>query len=71
MLEPVLLVRATCQGASPQSASVPPTIFVKFPFLIGLPFRLEPEQATQVPLWTAVPQVVSRGGGQQANVTEI
>ena len=74
MLEPVPLVSATCQGASPQPASVPPTIFVKFPFLMGLPFFLDPEQATQVPPWAAVPQVrvfwgAGSGFGQHADVT--
>ena len=74
MLEPVPLVSATCQGASPQPASVPPTIFVKFPFLMGLPLFLDPEQATQVPPCAAVPQVRVFGGGgagsgQQADVT--
>ena len=68
MLEPVPLVNATCQGTSPQPACVPPTIFVKFPFLVDLPCW-EPEQAAQVPLRTTFPQV--RGGGQQAKVTEI
>ena len=74
MLVPVPLVSATCQGASPQPASVPPTIFVKFPFLMGLPFFLDPEQATQVPPWAAVPQVrvfwgAGSGFGQHADVT--
>ena len=30
MLEPVPVVRATCQGVSPKVAAVPPTIFVSF-----------------------------------------
>ena len=47
MLEDAREVRATCHGASPQPAFVPPTIFVKFPFLIKSSLLREPEQEVQ------------------------
>ena len=55
MFEPVPEVKATCQGASLHPAFVPPTIFVKFPFLIKSSLLREPEQGTQVPLWALPP----------------
>ena len=61
MLEPVPEVKATCQGASPALAFVPPTIFVKFPFLMSLSFLREPEHEMHLPL-RAVPQVEGGGG---------
>ena len=71
MLEDAREVRATCHGASPQPAFVPPTIFVKFPFLMSLSLLREPEQEMHLPLW-ALPQVFpTSGSGQQANITEI
>ena len=43
MLEDAREVRATCHGASPQPAFVPPTILVKLPFLIMPSLLREPE----------------------------
>ena len=69
--EPALEVSATCHGASPALAFVPPTILVKFPFLIKSSLFREPEQETQVPL-EALPQVSClEGGGLQPYVSEI
>ena len=61
--QPVLDVKATCHGASPALAFVPPTIFVKFPFLMSLSFLREPEHEMHLPL-RAVPQVEGGGGGR-------
>ena len=47
MLEETLEVRATCHGASPEPAFVPPTILVKFPFLIKSSLLRDPEQEVQ------------------------
>ena len=63
MSEPERVDKATCQGASPAFAFVPPTIFVKFPFLIRLSLLREPEQEMHLPLWAALQVLV--GGGQQ------
>ena len=46
MLELVLEDNATCHGASPQPAFVPPTIFVKFPFFDKSPLLRDPEQGS-------------------------
>lgn len=46
-------------------------IFVKFPFLIGPFFLLEPEQEMQLPLATTEPHTGSAGGSQQADVRVI
>ena len=63
MSEPVLEVKATCHGASAALAFVPPTILVKFPFLMRLSLLREPEQEMHLPLWAALQVLV--GGGQQ------
>ena len=67
--EPALEVSATCQGASPRAAFVPPTILVKLPLLSKSSLLRDPEQEVHVPP-RAVPQgsLDTDGGGgvQQA-----